>query len=428
MSILIKNARIIDPSQKIDSKGSIYIEKGEIISCGGASKKKADTVIDAGGKIAAPCFIDMHAHLREPGREDQETIRSGLRAAVAGGFTTVCAMPNTDPPCDNQAHVKFLLEKAREAKMADLLPVGTITRRREGKEISEMGELKASGAPALSDDGSSVEDAELMRRAMEYASMLDLLIISHCEDKALAGKGVMREGYWSTVLGLEPIPAEAESTVVERDARLAELAGARLHIAHVSTEQSVDIIRAAKKRGVKITAEATPHHFSLHDRDLRTFDTNMKVNPPLGTEKDVKAVRQGLRDGTIDVIATDHAPHLESEKEKEFDYAPFGMIGFETALSLAVMNLVDSGILDWGQLIGKLTANPAAILKAGKGTLKEGSPADVVIIDPGKEWTYDKKQIRSASSNSPFVGKKMKASVTHVIRGGRPVYRNGQLV
>ncbi|MFH1553226.1 MAG: dihydroorotase [Candidatus Omnitrophota bacterium] len=428
MRILIKNGRIIDPLQKIDKKGDVLIEKGKVVQIGGSIKANGAVTINAAGKIVAPGFVDMHAHLREPGREEVETIETGLRSAVYGGFTTVCAMPNTDPPCDGQAHVRFLLDRSLEVKLANILPIGTITKRREGKQIAEMGELKEAGCLALSDDGSPVEDAALLRRALEYASMVDLLVISHCEDKALAGDGVMHEGYWSTVLGLKPIPAEAESTIVERDIRLAELAGARIHIAHVSTAESVEIIRSAKKRGVNVTAEVTPHHFTLTDEDVKTFDTCMKVNPPLCSAEDVKALKRALADGTIDVIATDHAPHLENEKEKEFDYAPFGMIGLETALSLAVMKLVDEGELDWTELIRKLSVNPSKILKCDRGTLKKGAVADIVIIDPEEEWIYSRESIKSRSSNSPFIGWKMKAAVTDVIVGGRIVLKDGEIV
>ncbi|MGB2599171.1 MAG: dihydroorotase, partial [Candidatus Omnitrophota bacterium] len=311
------------------------------------------------------------------------------------------------------------------AKKANLLPVGTITKRREGEQMTEMAELKEAGCLSVSDDGSSVDDAVLMRRSLEYASMVGLLVISHCEDKSLSEGGVMHEGYWSTALGLAPIPAEAESVMMERDVRLAELAGARLHIAHVSTAASVEVIRQAKKRGAKITAEVTPHHLALKDEDLRTYDTNMKVNPPLRSEEDVKALKKGLKDGTIDVIATDHAPHLENEKEKEFDYAPFGMIGLETGLSVSVMSLLDEGHLAWPELIRKMSTNPCEILGCEGGTLREGAAADITIIDPDKEWVYEKDKIISRSTNSPFIGRNMKAAVTDVLVGGQVVVKDG---
>lgn len=422
MKILIKNGRIIDPSRSMDEKGDILVENGKIVVSGGNVKGGAEKTINAEGKIVSPGFVDMHTHLREPGREDSETLETGLSAAIAGGFTAVSAMPNTDPACDNQAQVKFLMEKAAQLGLARVIPVSAITMGRRGEQITEMGDLKEAGSPAVSDDGDSVMDAEVMRRAMEYAAMTDMLTICHCEDKALAGEGVMHEGYWSTVLGMKPIPAEAESIMVERDIRIAALTGARLHIAHVSTGQSVEMIRRAKKAGIQVTAEATPHHFSLTDADLKTYDTNFKVNPPLRSEEDVRAVKKGLADGTIEVIATDHAPHPVQEKEREFDYAPFGMIGLETALSLAVMRLVDEGHLDWQGLISALSTAPCRILKNKGGTLGNGAPADITIIDPLAEWVYEKKNIRSLSKNSPFIGWKLKAKITHVMVGGRILF------
>ncbi len=428
MSILIKNARIIDPSSGIDRDGDLFIEKGKIGTIGENVRKKARNIIDARGKILSPGLVDMHTHLREPGREDKETIYTGLLAAVNGGFTMVCAMPNTAPACDTQAQARFIIERAERVKSAGVVPIGTITRGREGKELTEMGELRSAGCPAVSDDGSSVSDAYLMRKALEYASMLDMLVISHCEDKELSGGGVMFEGYWSSVLGLAPIPAASESLIVGRDILLAEISGARIHIAHVSTKESVDIIRRAKKRGVKVTAEVTPHHLALTDEDLRSFNTSFKVNPPLSSKEDVRELRKAVKEGVIDVIATDHAPHLENEKEMEFDYAPFGMIGLETALPVAKKILIDGGFLDWPGLIEKMSAVPAAILGIGKGTLKEGAPADVILIDPEKEWVYEKEKIRSKASNSPFIGEKMTAEVTDVIIGGRILKRNSELL
>ena len=428
MSILIKNARIIDPSQGIDETGDLLIEKDKIVSVGQKVSQKAKTIIDAKGKILAPGLVDMHTHLREPGREDKETIATGLKAAVNGGYTTVCAMPNTTPACDSQAHVRFLLEKAKQLRFAQLIPIGSITKNRDDNEMTEMGDLRDAGCLAVSDDGTSVSDPDLMRKALEYASMLGLLVISHCEDKNLSGDGVMYEGYWSTVLGLAPIPAAAESIIVERDIMLAELSGARLHIAHVSTGQSINIIRAAKKRGVNVTAEVTPHHLSLTDEAVQSFDTNLKVNPPLSSFEDVKELKKAVKDSTIDVIATDHAPHLQNEKEKEFNYAPFGMIGLETALSLANMALIEEGIIDWPVLIGKMSTAPSAILGIKKGSLKEGAQADVILIDPEKPWVYTKDKIMSKACNSPFINKEMRAEVTDVIVAGQIVKRNGQVL
>ncbi|MBU1084532.1 MAG: dihydroorotase [Candidatus Omnitrophota bacterium] len=423
MDILIKNGRIIDPANGLDEKGDILVEKGVISKIGGTIQKAGAEVIDAKGKICAPGFIDMHTHLREPGREDAETVETASRAAVRGGFTTVCAMPNTTPPCDSRANTEFIIEQGKRAGLIRVIPIGTITKGRKGEELSEMAELQRTGCPAVSDDGDSVEDASLMQRALEYASMLDLLVISHCEDKKITGAGVMREGYFSTVLGLAPIPKEAESTIVARDISLAERTGARIHIAHVSCSESVEIIREAKKRGVKVTAEVTPHHLALMDKDLKGYDTNMKVNPPLAGEADVKALKKAVKDGTIDVIATDHAPHPEHEKEKEFDHAPFGMIGLETALPVIRKVLIEEGDMEWPEVIEKLASNPARILGCGRGTLSKGAVADIVMIDPEREWIYEKEGILSKSVNSPFIGTKMKGQVTDVVAGGRHVLK-----
>ena len=363
----------------------------------------------------------MHTHLREPGEENKETIASGACAALYGGFTTVCAMPNTTPACDNVAQIQVVLDKGKQAGFANVLPIGAITKDRIGKEMTEMAEMQQAGCIAVSDDGGSVDDTKLLRRAMEYAAMLKFPVICHCEDKNLFGKGVMHEGYWSTALGLRGIPSEAESIIVGRDIQLAALSGVHLHIAHVSTAQSVDLIRHAKKRGIKVTAEATPHHFTLTDEALQNYDTNCKVNPPLRSKADVKAICKGLRDGTIDAIATDHAPHLQVDKEKEFDYAPFGLIGLETALSLAIMQLIDKKILTWPELINKLSCNPNKILQLNKGTLKPGAIADITIIDPKKIWRYAKEQIKSKSHNSPFIDWEMKGKVETVILAGKVV-------
>lgn len=419
MKILIKNGRVIDPSQNLDKITDVLIANGKIAKVAKNISEQVDQEIDAKKKIVTPGFIDMHTHLREPGGEDKETIATGAKAAISGGFTTISAMPNTDPPCDNQAQVRFILDRAKQAGNANVLPIGTITKGRAGKEISEMAELKESGCLSISDDGDSVHDSKLLRRAMEYAAMLDLLIISHCEDKSLAGQGVVHEGYWSTVLGLRGIPVESESVIVDRDIQLAELTGARLHIAHVSTAKSVEIIRNAKKRGVKVTAEVTPHHFTLTDEAVKNYGTNFKVNPPLRSKKDVRAIKKAIKDGTIDVIATDHAPHMQMEKDKEFDYAPFGLIGLETALSLAVSELIDKKILNWSELICKLTYNPNKILHYNRGTLQEGAIADVVIIDPHKKWVYSKDQIKSKSKNSPFIDWEMRGKVESVFVEGK---------
>jgi len=419
MDILIKNGLIVDGKGQKAYKGDILIEKGIIQKIAKEINENAKTIIDAKGKIVAPGFIDLHTHLREPGRENAETIESGMKAAVNGGFTTVCPMPNTTPTIQTEADIKFLLGKAREASLINLCPIGAITKERSGQELTEMGDMKNAGCFAVSDDGDSVKDAGLMRRALEYASMLDLLVIVHSEDKEMVQDGVMNEGYWSTKLGLSPMPREAESIIVDRDIRLAELADAKIHIAHVSTAESVEIIREAKKRKAKVTAEVCPHHFSLTDEDLKTYNTNFKVSPPLRTPEDIKAIKEGLKDGTIDAIATDHAPHLDNEKELEFDYAPFGMIGLETALSLSIMKLVDEGVLSIEELIQKMATNPAKIIGINKGILDINKEADITIFDPEKEWVYEKEKIVSKAKNSPYIGQTLKGKVINVIVSGK---------
>jgi len=423
MSILIKNGRIIDPSQNIDEIKDIFIKNNKIVSINSKIKETANTIIDATDKIISPGFIDMHTHLREPGEENKETIETGLLAALSGGFTTVCAMPNTIPPCDNQSHVNFLLNKTKKLNLANVIPIGTITKKRQGKEISEMHELKQAGCLAISDDGNSVDNPSIMRKALEYASMLDLLVISHCEDKQLAKNGVMHEGYWSTILGMKPIPDISESIIVNRDIQLAKLTNARIHIAHISTKKSLDIVKQAKKDNINVTAEVTPHHFTLKDEDIKDFNTNMKVNPPLRSNTDIAAIKNGIKNNIIDTIATDHAPHLEHEKEKEFDYAPFGMIGLETALSLSIMELINTKIINWPTLINMLSTKPAQILKYNRGTLKENTIADITIIDPTKKWIYKKENIVSKSKNSPFINWELQGKVTHTIVNGNIIYK-----
>lgn len=427
MSVLIKNGHIIDPANKRDGIFDILIENGRISKVGKDIKEKTKLTIDAKNKIVTPGLVDMHAHLREPGREDQETIKTALLAAVKGGFTSLVSMPNTTPCCDNQSVAKYIIEKAKNTGLANVFPIGAITKARRGGELSEMWDLKDAGCVGFSDDGNSVNDAALMRRALEYASMFDSPVISHCEDVSLSQGGVMHEGFMSTVLGLKGIPSRSESIIVERDVELAEIAGAKIHIAHVSAKESVDIIRHAKEKGVKVTAEVTPHHLALTDICAKTFDTNIKVNPPIRGAKDREALKKALKDGTIDAIATDHAPHLASEKDVEFDHAPFGMIGLETALSVAIMELIEEKILSWPELITKLSLNPSRILGLGRGTLSEGAPADVTIIDPAKEWVYKKEDIKSKSSNSPFIGRTLKGLATDVIVAGKPVMQDRKI-
>lgn len=427
--LAILGGRVIDPESRFDRIADIFIQDGLIkkISAGTAREKaftkiRAKEVIDAKGKIVVPGLIDMHAHLREPGREDEETIYTGSCAAVAGGFTSVCCMPNTEPPIDNQETVKFVYAKAKEAK-CKIFCVGAVTKAQKGEELTEIFDLVQAGVVAISDDGKPVSNSQLMRSALEYCKMFDLPIISHCEDLSLSSCGVMHEGFVSTSLGMNGIPSIAEEVMVARDLKLAEFTRGRIHIAHVSTQGSVDLIREAKRRRIKVTCEVTPHHFALTDEAVKTFDTNVKVNPPLRTRKDVGAIRKGLKDGTIDSIATDHAPHAVEEKEVEFDFAPFGMVGLETALGLVVTELINKEVLSWAQAIAKLTLNPSRILNLKGGRIKRDFPADLTIIDPKASWVVNPKEFQSKSKNSPFGGKKLWGKVCYTIVDGKIVYR-----
>jgi dihydroorotase len=419
MNILIKNGHIIDPANKVDEKLDILIADGKIVKLGkqGALSPNGTEVIDAEGRLVVPGLVDMHVHLREPGYEYKETIATGTAAAKAGGFTAVCCMPNTNPVNDNRSVTEFILAQARSA-WARVFPVGAITKGSQGEELTEMEELHAAGCVAVSDDGKPVMNASMMRRAMEYSKIFDMLIIAHCEDCSLSGKGVMNEGVVSTELGLRGIPRSAEDVMTARDISLAELTGCRLHIAHVSTAGSVRLVRDAKSRGVKVTAETCPHYFTLTEEAVRGYNTMAKMNPPLRTPDDVSAIKQGLRDGTIDVIATDHAPHAMDEKSGEFDYATFGIVGLETALGLT-FKLVDEGVLSPADAVRKLSLNPATILKLNKGTLAAGADADITIIDPNIEWLVDTSQFKSKSKNTPFNRWKLKGRAVLTIVGGR---------
>jgi dihydroorotase len=432
MRILIKNGHIIDPSQGIDRVGDILIEDGKIkevriqntpspsdnppsppLAKGGkggfersgqeGGNESDSRIIDAKGLYVLPGLVDMHVHLREPGFEYKETIKTGTMAAIKGGFTTVCCMPNTYPVNDNASVTEFIIRKAAQKGYCTVLPIGAITKGQKGKELAEIGTMINEGCIAFSDDGHPVMNSLIMRRALEYSKTFDVPIISHCEDLTLSEGGVMNEGLMSVTLGLGGIPAEAEQIMVFRDILLAELTGGRLHIAHVSTEGSVILIRDAKKRGVNVTAETCPHYFSITEDAVKGFDSNAKVNPPLRTERDIKAVKEGLRDGAIDVIATDHAPHHRDEKLREFDMAPFGISGLETALSLS-LRLVEEGILTMNQLVEKMVLNPSRILRLNKGTFKVGANADIAIVDINKEYRVESERFVSKGKNTPFEG------------------------
>ncbi|MFH0926243.1 MAG: dihydroorotase [bacterium] len=426
MRLLIKGGRVVDPISKTEKNLDILIEHGKITELGedlsSTLINKQLTEIDVKGKVVAPGLIDMHTHLREPGREDEETIETGTKAAAAGGFTSICSMPNTDPTNDNSSITEFILSQAREVGKINVFPIGSLTLKSKGENLAEFGYQKKAGIVAVSDDGRPVMDAELMRRAMEYAKMFNLPVITHSEDLNLSSAGQMNEGYYSTILGFKGVPNAAEEVMIARDIILCELTGVHLHVAHVSTAGSVRLIADAKKRGVPITSEVTPHHLSLSDESIQTFDTNYKVNPPLRTPKDIEALKEGLKEGIIDVIATDHAPHSLAEKELEFNYASCGMIGLETALPLA-LRLYHSKIMELSDLIAKFTINPARILDLkNKGCLKTQMDADLTIIDLDKKFIVDVNKFKSKSKNSPFNGWELKGKAVCTIVKGRIVY------
>lgn len=416
--ILITGGRVIDPSQGMDRVTNLLIEDSRIAGYDVAQNGQ-DTIIDAAGKIVSPGLIDMHVHLREPGREEDETILTGTAAAINGGFTSIACIPNTEPPIDTQAAVEFIQHQAARADNCNVYVVACVSRNREGKELAELGQLFEAGAVAFSDDGAPVYDAELMRRACEYCLMFDKPILNHAEVRELTHGGVMHEGLVSLVLGLPGMPAVAEDVMTARDIALSDATGGRVHIMHVSSAGSVDLIRRAKGRKVRVTTEVCPHHFTLTDEELRQFDSNYKMSPPLRSKKHVDSCIAGLVDGTIDVICTDHAPHALEKKQRELDQAPFGIVGLETALGLVVTQLIEPGHLDWPAALAKMTINPAKILGINKGTLAIGADADVTIIDPSASWTVDPTKFKSKSGNSPFGGWKLRGRADTVIVGGK---------
>ncbi|KPJ99129.1 MAG: dihydroorotase [Desulfobacterales bacterium SG8_35] len=422
-AILLKNGRIIDPANKLDKKANILVEKG-IISAIFAPRQKAPSLpkkllsFDLQGKWVVPGLIDMHVHLREPGEEYKETIESGTRAAAAGGFTAVACMPNTMPVNDCQSVTRLILEKAEESAFARVYPVGAISKGSQGKTLAEFGELKSAGAVAVTDDGKPVSDSQLMRRALEYASNHKLLVISHSEDSSLSRHGAMNEGFISTSMGLKGIPHIAEEIMVFRDLAVADYTGCHLHLAHISTRESINLIRQAKKKGCPVTAETAPHYFTLTEEAVKGYDTNAKMNPPLRTEKDREAIIAAIKDGTIDVIATDHAPHSVLEKDIEFDKAANGIIGLETAVPLALA-LFRKGHVDASRLVELLSSNPARILGVTGGTLGLGAEADIAVIDPEQHFVLREQDILSKSKNSPFIGSKLQGKAVLTLCGGR---------
>lgn len=429
MKILIKNGHVIDPANGIDAVTDIFIENG-VISEIGEDKDLTGVemeIIDATGKIVAPGLVDMHVHLREPGQEYKEDIETGTRAAVCGGVTSVACMPNTDPVCDNAAVVSYIKQKAAEAGYANVFPIGAVSKGQEGKILAEMGEMAFAGAVAVSDDGHPVENSGLMRRAMEYSEMFDIVVISHCEDMAL-GEGDMNEGAVATAMGLRGISRAAEEVMAARDIIVAEAIGGRVHIAHISTKGSVELIRQAKRRGVRVTCETCPHYFALTEEACMGFDTNAKMNPPLRTAEDVAAIKEGLRDGTIDCIVTDHAPHHADEKDCEFALAKNGIVGLETSLGLGIKCLVNEGVLTMGELIEKMAVNPAHILGIAKGSLAVGQAADVIIFDPESSWTVDIKKLHSKGKNSPYDGFELYGKPEYVLVGGEIIINQYELM
>jgi len=423
MNLLIKGGRVIDPSQGLDEVLDLVVENGLVKETGkGLAAPAGAETIDASGKYVVPGLIDMHVHLRDPGLEYKEDIVSGTAAAVAGGFTSVCCMPNTKPVIDNKAIATYIIAKAKAEGSCNVFPIGTITQGMAGERMSEMGELKESGCVAVSDDGRPVKSAELMRRALQYARGIGILVISHAEELDLVGEGTMNEGFTSTELGLKGIPRVAEDIATARDIMLAEYTGSPVHIAHVSTAGSVRIIREAKARGVRVTCETAPHYFTLTDDAVRGYNTNAKMNPPLREVDDVAAIRAGLADGTIDCIATDHAPHHIDEKDLEFNEAMNGIVGLETSLPLS-LGLVADGTLTLSALAEKMAVRPSAILGLDRGTLKPGAIADITVVDPAREWQVTTESLASKSKNSPWLDETMKGAAACTIVAGKVVYQ-----
>ena len=452
-SLLITGGRVIDPAHSFDAVADVFLRDGKIVAVGSGAAKSADANterLDARGKIVCPGLIDLHAHLREPGQSAKETIATGTRAAARGGFTTIVCMPNTSPSIDNPAAVALVKEKAEREGVINVFVAGAITKGIAGEELAPIGSLKQAGVVAITDDGHCIQNNELMRRALEYARMFDLPVMDHCQDYALVTDGVMHEGYWSAALGLRGWPAAGEDMIVARNILLAELTGTRIHCQHLSSARSVELLRAAKRRGVPISGEACPHHFVLTDSAIAgsekfwaedgkalfpgtptpdpkpqwpAYDTNFKMNPPLRSAADREAVLEGLCDGTIEILCSDHAPHCDYEKEVEFDYAPFGITGFETELPLSLMQLYHAKRLSLPDLITKFTVAPARLLKLDKGTLGVGKDADVTVFDADAEWTYDRMASASKSRNSPFGGWRMKGRVIATVVAGKIVHR-----
>ncbi|MGH7995892.1 MAG: dihydroorotase [Opitutaceae bacterium] len=426
-SLWITHARIVDPASGRDEAGDLFVRDGRFVGALKAADRKRAAKIDAGGRVACPGLVDIHVHFREPGQTHKETIGTGSRAAAAGGFTTVVCMPNTSPPADNAGTIQFIKDAADRDAVVRVLPTGCITVGQKGQALAPIGSLKRAGVVAITDDGECVQSNELMRRAAEYARMFDLPIMDHCQDQAMTQGAVMNEGVVSTRLGLRGWPNAAEDLIVSRNVVLSAWTGAHIHLQHITSAYSVDLVRQAKARGVRITAEATPHHLALTEAALSGYDTNCKMNPPLRTEADRQALIAGLRDGTLDCIATDHAPHTDYEKDREFDYAPNGILGLETALPVVLTVLVRQSRFKLAQVVDFMTRRAAAVLRLDAGTLAEGAPADLCLFDPNERWIYDARAGQSKSSNSPWNGATLTGRVKTTVVGGRVVY-DGRIV
>ena len=423
MSLLLRGGRVVDPSQDLDRRADLLLEDGKVVAVGNLAAGKGHEVIDVAGCVVAPGFVDMHVHLREPGREDKETILTGSRAAAAGGFTSIVCMPNTTPVNDNAAITRFILERAAEAGLVNVYPTGAITLGSQGEQLAEIGEMHAAGIVAVTDDGRPVQNSQVMRRAMEYARIFDIPVMDHCEDLFLAAGGCMNEGQASTRLGLRGMSRAAEELHVVRDIILSRITGGRVHILHISTRESLDQVRAAKAQGIRVTCEVLPHHFTLTDDDIQDFDTDFKMMPPLRERADVEAMLEGLADGSIDCLATDHAPHTRLDKEEPFEEAASGVIGMETAIPICWEHLVRAGVVPVPRLVELFSLNPSRILKLGKGTLAEGADADVTVIDPDRRQVVDPSRFRSKGRNCPFRGWELRGAAVLTVVGGRVVHR-----
>jgi len=422
MKLLFQAGTIVDPSQGWNKKGDLLIEDGKVARFGKLKRQKSWEIIDAKGLVIAPGFIDMHVHLREPGREDKETILTGCQAAAAGGFTGIACMPNTNPVNDSEALTLFILQRAKQADLVNVFPVGAVTKGSAGEELAEIGQMHRAGIVAVSDDGHPIQNHQLMRRALEYTKLFDIPVIDHCEDKILAAGGCMNESAVSTRMGVRGITPAAEELHVARDVMLSRSTGGRVHIAHVSLKESLDWIRIGKRQGAQVTCEVTPHHFTLTDRDIKDYDTNLKMSPPLREPEDVEAMLGGLSDGTIDCIASDHAPHTSLEKDTTFEEAANGIIGLETSIQLAWDRLVRKDVISIPRLVELCSVNPSRILRLDRGTLREGAIADITVIDPNREVTVDAGSFKSKSRNCPFNGWRLVGSPVMTVVAGRIVY------